>query len=119
MIKMIATKPLKYATRRLLPDDDFTARSESHARVLEATKRARRAPEKAVERFVAPKVERPAPAYTPTPSMAPVPSLQAGPVDERPALRAEYQAKLGKAPFPGWSADVLREKIAAAGEDDA
>lgn len=36
------------------------------------------------------------------------------PVDERIALRAEYEAKFGKKPFGGWSADLLREKIAAA-----
>ena len=34
--------------------------------------------------------------------------------DERVALRAEYEAKLGKKPFGGWDADTLREKIAAA-----
>lgn len=35
-------------------------------------------------------------------------------VDELPALRAEYQEKLGKRPFNGWDADTLREKIADA-----
>lgn len=34
--------------------------------------------------------------------------------DERPALRATYEAKFGKKPFPGWGAATLREKIAAA-----
>jgi hypothetical protein len=34
--------------------------------------------------------------------------------DDLPALRAEYKAKLGKAPFNGWDAATLREKIAAA-----
>lgn len=38
----------------------------------------------------------------------------AAPVDERVALRAEYEAKLGKKPFGGWDADTLREKIDAA-----
>lgn len=36
------------------------------------------------------------------------------PVDERIALRAEYEAKFHKKPFGGWSAELLREKIAAA-----
>lgn len=35
-------------------------------------------------------------------------------IDERAALRAAYKAKTGKNPFGGWSAEVLREKIAAA-----
>ena len=30
------------------------------------------------------------------------------------ALRAEYEAKVGKRPFMGWDAAKLREKIAAA-----
>jgi hypothetical protein len=36
------------------------------------------------------------------------------PQDERPALRAEYEAKVGRKPYNGWDADTLREKIAAA-----
>lgn len=28
------------------------------------------------------------------------------------ALRADYQEKFGKRPFPGWDADTLREKLA-------
>lgn len=34
------------------------------------------------------------------------------------ALRAEYEAKLGKRPFMGWDAESLREKIAAAKSGD-
>lgn len=36
------------------------------------------------------------------------------PSDDLPALRAEYQAVVGRRPFPGWGAEVLREKLAAA-----
>jgi hypothetical protein len=36
------------------------------------------------------------------------------PAGDLGALRAEYQAKYGKRPFNGWSADTLREKIADA-----
>ncbi len=32
---------------------------------------------------------------------------------DKPKLRAEYQELSGKRAFPGWDADVLREKIAA------
>jgi len=44
----------------------------------------------------------------------PPPAASSPPIDERIALRAEYEQVLGKAPFMGWSADLLREKIAAA-----
>ena len=36
--------------------------------------------------------------------------------DDLTALRAEYQAKVGKKPFHGWGAETLREKIAAVEE---
>lgn len=36
--------------------------------------------------------------------------------DDLDAARARYQEVLGKRPYHGWSADELREKIAAAGE---
>ena len=34
------------------------------------------------------------------------------PADEMAELRAEYERVLGKRPFYGWPADVLRQKIA-------
>jgi hypothetical protein len=36
--------------------------------------------------------------------------------DDVAALRAEYEAKLGKKPFMGWDADELRKRMAEAGE---
>lgn len=36
------------------------------------------------------------------------------PAGDLAALRAEYQAKVGKRPFNGWDAVTLREKIAGA-----
>lgn len=36
----------------------------------------------------------------------------AAPVDDVAALRAAYTEKFGKRPFPGWSAAVLRGKLA-------
>lgn len=41
MIPMIATKSLRYATRRLLPEDPFEAKNKRDARVLEAIGKAR------------------------------------------------------------------------------
>ena len=43
---------------------------------------------------------------------APKPADDAG---ELATLRAEYEAKLGKKPFMGWSADELTKRIAEAG----
>lgn len=49
------------------------------------------------------------------------PDLAPEQADELPALRAEYQALIGKRPFPGWDAETLRQKMnefrAAPGED--
>lgn len=87
-VPMIATKDLTYATRRLKADDAFEA-SRSDARVLTALGRGR---------LVEGEVKKPASA----------------PADERDALRAAYQNKVGKRPFMGWDADTLRAKIAAA-----
>jgi len=36
------------------------------------------------------------------------------PADDLSALRDQYQAVVGKKPYHGWTAAVLREKIAAA-----
>lgn len=38
----------------------------------------------------------------------------AEPANETAALRAEYEAIVGRRPFMGWGADKLREKIAEA-----
>ncbi len=97
MADMIANKSMRYGTRRLLPDDGFTASSRD-ARVLHAIGKARYA-----TRDMVAVDERPARAPAPSP---------AG-VDVRPSLRAEYEAKFGKKPFMGWDAAALREKLAA------
>lgn len=39
------------------------------------------------------------------------PHVVAAQTDELPALRAEYQALIGKRPFPGWDAETLRQKM--------
>lgn len=46
MRDLIAVKPMTYATRRLLPNDRFTARADAHARVLIAIGKARPAPKR-------------------------------------------------------------------------
>lgn len=126
MVDMIATKGLKYGTRRLIAGDAFEARHERDARLLIGIGKARYATRDAVA-FNAPKPAPVAPVAVPATAVAsddPVdtataPLAEAAESDERPALRDEYEVKLGKKPFPGWSAETLREKIAAADADDA
>ena len=91
MAHLIATKSFTYATRRLLPGQDFITRTDRDARLLVAIGKARRATGKV------------APAVKP-----------AAPDDDLSDLRAEYQAATGKRPYHGWDADQLREKIAEA-----
>lgn len=93
MVDMIATKGLRYGTRRLMAGDPFEARHDRDARLLVGIGKARYA-----TRHMVAADERPAPAPA---------------ADDRPALRAEYEAKFGKKAFPGWSSDVLRQKLAA------
>lgn len=38
--------------------------------------------------------------------------------DELSRLRAEYQDVVGKRPFHGWDADMIRQKIVEAGQGD-
>lgn len=92
-VPLIATKGLRYGTRRLLAEDDFTA-PKRDARLLVAIGKARYRTEGAR-------------AATPTP--APTPA-----VDDLKALRETYKTATGKKPFGGWDAATLREKIAAA-----
>lgn len=42
------------------------------------------------------------------------PETKTSPVDERKALRAEYEQVTGKKPFGGWNADELRSHITVA-----
>ncbi len=96
---MTAMRPMRYGTRRLQAGDTFKA-NDVHALLM--FKRGQAAYAKPVVKFAQ------ASAVVPDGSIPPAP------VDEMTALRAQYTAALGKRPFPGWSADVLREKMAAA-----
>ena len=100
MVDMIATKRLKYGTRRLTAGEPFEARHDRDARLLIGIGKARYA-----TRDMVAIDQRPAPA--------PAPVDDAESADDRPALRAEYETKFGKKPFGGWSAETLREKLAA------
>ena len=86
-VPLTATKGLRYGTRRLMADDEFTARKRD-ARLLVAIGKAR---------------------YRTTDARA----AKAEPVaDERPALRDLYAKKAGKKAFAGWDAATLKAKLA-------
>ena len=101
-LTLIANKPMRYGTRRLLPGDTFECAGQ-HSRVLIATRRA------AV--YDRPKVEIPPIPEKVKAQVAPAASASA---DDRAPLRAEYQAKFGKKPFHGWDAETLKAKLAEA-----
>jgi hypothetical protein len=90
-VPLIATKGLRYGTRRLLAEENFTARRRD-ARLLVAIGKARYVTADAVAADTAP----------------------AAKPDDIKELREAYQAKTGKKAFHGWDAPALRAKIAEA-----
>jgi hypothetical protein len=102
---MRATKPLTYRTRRLLPGDVFEVERNKDARVLRAIRKA----EDHVE------IED-SPMQAPVPP--PVVEAAVPPPEDLAAIRAEYEAAVGRKPFNGWNTETLREKIAAHKADD-
>lgn len=113
-----------YQTRRLQPGDIFelpdTKQGRLIGRVLQARKWATELRDKAdvpppppaVAAKIAAAVAPVTPAAVGAMTTADMPSATAE--DDRPALRAEYERVLGKAPWVGWNTEQLREKIAAA-----
>ena len=118
MQRLIATKSMRYATRRLQAGDVFEAKPRD-ARLLIAIRKAR------VER-------RPGNIGAPPPELvakvvrrdpfdhdqdgSPGGSISGGSGDDMTALRKEYTEKVGKRPFGGWDAAELRKRMAAVGE---
>lgn len=94
-VELTATKGLRYGTRRLQAEDDFTA-SKRDARLLVAIGKARYRTEDAR-------------AAEETPRRAPAPPPA---TDDRKALREAYAKKAGKKPFAGWDAATLKAKLA-------
>lgn len=107
-MRLLAIKPLKYGTRRLMAGETFDCASPREARLLLAIKRARQ-DDAPIEQ--ARPVETPAPIPTPAPPADPA-------ADELKAAREAYEAAIGRKPFHGWSAEVLRTKIAEAQAGD-
>lgn len=105
MIPMTAVKLVRYAGRKIQPGEPFDAKTAKDAKILVAIGRAQYS---TAAIFDAP-VQKPMVAAVP-PVAAPVPTDAADGMD---ALRAEYQARVGKRPWMGWDADTLRAKMAA------
>lgn len=100
-VAMIASRPMKYGTRRLRAGDDFMADGK-HAKILQISNLASLAahvqfsPQKKAERQIEGSAEL-------------IPSQQ----DEILSLRGEYEAQTHKTPDLRWGAKRLREEIAA------
>lgn len=129
-MKLIALKPMRYGTRRLLPGDDFEA-TPAHGRLLVAIRKAADPLKREVGRVAAPKasvLQKAAEATKqegtePDTTQPPAPAAAEGattPATLHPAgetidtLRAEYLALVGKKPFNGWDIETLQAKIAQA-----
>lgn len=117
-----ATKRLTYRTRRLLPGDVFEVTRPQDARILKAIRKA----EDHVEIEDSPREAPAAPVVDPAPT-PPVPardplnhdgdghkggSVAQPRTEDLAAVRAEYEAVVGKRAYHGWTADDLRQKIA-------
>lgn len=97
MTSLHARRAFTYATRRLLPGDQFEA-PDRDARILMVTRRARRAGVPAL-----------------TPAAAPVEPPPADPDGAvLKAAREAYEAVTGKRPYWGWDVETLNAKIAEA-----
>lgn len=115
MIRLKALKPLRYATRRLLPGDEFEAKPRD-VRVLLATRKVSQVREPAAVPAPPPAVaEKIAAAVAPSaPPAPPTVGVMTSSDADLTSLRAEYEKVVGRRPFMGWDAGTLREKMAAA-----
>lgn len=116
MQRLIATKSMRYATRRLQAGDVFEAKPRD-ARLLIAVKKARA--ERAPGKIAPPPAELVKKAAKRDPfdhdnNGAPGGSTSGGSGEDMTALRKEYTEKMGKRAFPGWDAAELRRRMAAA-----
>lgn len=96
-MKLIATKSMIYGTRRLLPGDMFDA-PDRDARVLIGIRKAKDGTTRT-------------PGKVPPPPEDVARKIEQATGGDVAALRAEYEALVGKRPFMGWTADQLRDRI--------
>lgn len=112
-VKLVATRQMMYATRRLVAGQPFEA-SPRDAKILKALKRAVDAPAEEP-----PKPQAPPPPSPPEPQptvtdSSDEPTRQP---DEIDGLRAAYETRFGKAPDRRWGAARLKEELAKPVED--
>lgn len=93
MQRLIATRNMTYATRRLQAGDVFYAKP-NEARLLIAIKKAREDRE---------------PGKVPPPPQSLMQKVSGE--DDMKALRTAYQKKMGKRPYNGWDAAELQRRI--------
>lgn len=98
MKDLIAKKSFVYASRRLIPGQDFTTKTERDAKVLIAIGKAR--PQRMPGKIAPPPAD--------------LANKISASVDVTAELRKEYEAVFSKRPFMGWDADTLRAKIVEA-----
>ncbi|MBO9589541.1 hypothetical protein [Devosia sp.] len=114
MRDLIATKSMTYATRRLLPGDEFQANNRD-ARTLVAIKKAKekRIPGQvdAPPATVAQKVKKTNPMDHDKDGAAGGSRAPEGDKDALNRLRADYAEVLGKRPFSGWDVAELQRRI--------
>lgn len=96
MAELIAKKTFVYASRRLIPGQDFHTKTARDAKILIALGKAR---------------AKRVPGTIPPPPAELAAKIGEG---DMKALRAEYQELTGKRAFHGWDAPTLRAKIGAA-----
>lgn len=103
-LNMVATKPMRYGTRRLVAGDTFECEPR-HAKLFVTLKRAK---EHEREKADIPAIPAALKERVTAPQSADAQQ------DERATLRAAYETKFGKRPYMGWSAEDLRRRIAEA-----
>ena len=121
-----ATKEFRYSTRRLLPGD-LISMPPRHAAVFIAKRQAFKVREPGTPLPpVPPKLAAAAvtiaaqaelsiePAADTLVEAQAISEPEPPPVEDMAALRQRYEEVIGRPPFNGWSADILRKRIEAA-----
>lgn len=109
MATMTATKMLTYNNRRLVPGEDFEAKSYRDQKVLLATRKAKL--KRVIQEVPPPPPEVQKRIVEATDNS----EAEAIAAKDLAAARSEYKAATGKNAYYGWSAEHIRELIANLG----
>jgi hypothetical protein len=110
MPKLIATKALTYATRRLLPGDEFVARNRD-ARVLVAIRKAKPGEGVVIDDPKKKSAKRRHPLDHDANGKKGGSKVADGDKEALATLRATYKEVVGKNAFNGWDATELQKRI--------